>query len=376
MDEGAPLSATENADLKCYIQAPTATKDEIASYAQTLFANVTPSAHPMDKTNVKTTFSSPVPVNSPLHPLLDTTASKNAPSSPLPRVKSPLRPLLSSPDSPLFNKSECRPDIMLRACQSRIMAGMVKGAIELCHDTLVHFYEESMEVTKHLQRTGTVHQPLIFQLIKGRNTIAALWCTYAQILLDIACFLEDRGGNEPMDFFDGKKLQPLLHTKEQRRNVMMVLVQEAINTLIFMTDCPLVGNHVFSTMGSALMVDLETTLYGSDGYICIDTYPISASCFIILDFQVIHDLFGRFKDLSVPDPMFADAYNQSLLSRGFFPMKDDHFVETGEVKSIITELDYIKSASRRLSFLPELPADYCHQLELLLLPTEVSTVFA
>jgi hypothetical protein len=57
-------------------------------------------------------------------------------------------------------------------------------------------------------------------------------------------------------------------------------------------------------------------------------------------------------------------------------MKDDLFLQSGEAKSITTELKHIKLASRRLSSLPELPTDFFSQVELLLAPNNVSSLIA
>ncbi len=49
INDDTAWSATEIADLKCYIQAPIAIKVEIAAYTQSLLSNVTPSVHQSGK---------------------------------------------------------------------------------------------------------------------------------------------------------------------------------------------------------------------------------------------------------------------------------------------------------------------------------------
>jgi hypothetical protein len=366
-------SATETADLKCYIQAPIATKVEITAYVQSLLAKATPPVHPM---HIRNALSSSNPDKSEPQPLLDKAVPKNNSSSPLSRVKCPPCPPSQFQDFVLSNDPEAMPGTVLNVCQARITGGMVRGAIELCHRSLIQSHDESIALIKHLQSNGAMHQPLIRQLKTWRNTIAALWCIYVQILLDIACSIENTGGQGATDFFDDKKLQPFLHNKEHRYNIMLVLVQEAIDTLLYTTGCPLVGNHVFIIIGEAFMSELETPLNGSDCSRRREILDLFPSSFISLNFQVIHDLSDKFTALSVPDPLFADSFTQSIIDSGMYRMKDDLFLQSGEAKSITTELEHIKLASRRLSSLPELPTDFFSQVELLLAPNNVSSLIA
>ena len=108
-------SATETADLKCYIQAPIATKVEITAYVQSLLAKATPPVHPM---HIRNALSSSNPDKSEPQPLLDKAVPKNNSSSPLSRVKCPPCPPSQFQDFVLSNDPEAMPGTVLNVCQA------------------------------------------------------------------------------------------------------------------------------------------------------------------------------------------------------------------------------------------------------------------
>jgi hypothetical protein len=265
---------------------------------------------------------------------------------------------------------ESRHEIVHRACQARIKEGLIRGAIEFCQQVLIQWHMESMDILENLQECAGTDQSLTHRLIGLRNDIAGIWCTYTRVLLDVAYFLRDTRKSRSQHTIDDEKLLLFLDDKDQRENIILALMDEAIAVLGNVQKCPLVGNHYLISIGLSCLVDLEvsSTPSGHDlDQSCVGTTlatGVAISSILSLDFESMRELSSAFEKMVTHKFLFKDPGSLLLVEGELERIKARRVSESGKIRSRITPIQSAKMASTRLSLLPPLPADFALELQL------------
>jgi hypothetical protein len=264
---------------------------------------------------------------------------------------------------------ESKHKIVYWACQARIKDGLIRGAIEFCHQVLIQWHKESMDIFENIQGCAGTDQALTHRLIGLRNDIAGIWCTYTGVLLDVAYFLRDTRRSRSNRTIDDKKLLLLLDDTDLREKIILALLCEAVAVLGNVQECPLVGNHYLISIGLSLLVDLEVSSTSSGDDLeqgCAGNTlatGVTISSMISLDFESIRELPSAFEKKVTHKYLFMDPEASSLVDGELEKIKGRNACASGKSSRRITPTESAKFVSTRLSRLPSLPANLTLQID-------------
>jgi hypothetical protein len=125
--------------------------------------------------------------------------------------------------------------------RTRLAAGMLRTALKLCHNSIIHTYNDAEEA-------GRSRSP-IESFKRIRTELAGAWCLYAHILWEIGALEE---GVTFHGATDQRKVEA--STLHQSHHIWE---KHAIAVLKAATACPLVGNHGWITLAMARLTILQ-----------------------------------------------------------------------------------------------------------------------